>query len=86
MVIPLVVLIGNWLKKVPVLGKLVDERFLSHRRRAQRIAGMAGFLLADALLLYGHVVTGKWDRDLTAVVLTVFFVYLLMIVWYLVKE
>jgi hypothetical protein len=29
-------------EKVPVLGKLIDERFLSHRRRAERTAGLAG--------------------------------------------
>jgi hypothetical protein len=40
MLIPILVLIGKRLKKIPILGKLVDERFLSHRRRAQRAAGL----------------------------------------------
>ena len=33
MVIPILVLIGKRLRKIPILGKLVDERFMSHRRR-----------------------------------------------------
>ena len=41
MVIPILVLIGERLKQIPFLGKLIDERFLSHRRRAQRVAGVA---------------------------------------------
>jgi hypothetical protein len=49
MVIPILVLIGKQLKKIPIIGKLVDDRFLDYRRRAQRIAGLAGFLLADVL-------------------------------------
>ncbi len=86
MVIPVLVLIGKWLRKLPVLGKLVDERFLSHRRRAQRIAGLTGFLLADALLVYRQLVSHIWNPDLLAVVLTVAAVYLITITWYLFTE
>jgi hypothetical protein len=55
MVIPLLVLIGERLKKVPILGKLVDERFLSYRRRAQRIGGLIGFIIADVLWGYRYL-------------------------------
>ena len=56
MIIPTLVLIGKRLKAIPILGKLVDERFLHHRRRAQRIAGLLGFLVADALYGYRYFV------------------------------
>jgi len=86
MVIPLLVLIGERLKKVPILGRLVDERFHSHRRRAQRAAGLAGFIVADILFGYRYFVTHIRSWDLSAVVLTVVGVYLVLITWYLFTE
>ena len=86
MVIPILVLIGKQLKRVPILGKLVDERFLTYRRRAQRIGGLTGFILADILLGYRYVVNHIWDPALSAVVLSVAVVYVVLIVWYLITE
>lgn len=86
MVIPLLVLIGKRLKNIPILGKLVDERFLSHRRRAQRAAGLLGFIVADVLFGYRYFVNHMWSLDLLAVVLTVAVVYLVLITWYLITE
>ena len=86
MVIPILVLIGKQLRKVPILGKLVDERFLSHRRRALRTAGLTGFLVADLLFGYRYYVNHIWSWDLLAVVLTVAAVYIVLIAWYLVTE
>jgi uncharacterized membrane protein YhhN len=86
MVIPILVLIGKQLRKVPILGKLVDERFLSHRRRARRTAGLTGFLVADLLFSYRYYVNHIWSRDLLAVLLTIAAVYIVLIAWYLVTE
>jgi uncharacterized membrane protein YhhN len=86
MVIPILVLIGKQLRKVPVLGKLIDERFMSHRRRAQRAAGLIGFLVADALFGYRYFVNHVFSWDLLVVVLTVAVVYLFLIAWYLFNE
>jgi uncharacterized membrane protein YhhN len=86
MVIPLLVLIGKQLKRVPILGKLVDERFLSHRRRAQRVAGLTAFIVADLLFAYRYFVNHVRSWDLLAVVLTVAVVYIVLIAWYLVTE
>ena len=86
MVIPILVLIGERLKKIPVLGKLVDERFPSHRRRAQRVGGLVGFIVADFLFGYRYFVNHIRSWDLLAVVLTVAVVYLVLIVWYLVTQ
>ena len=86
MVIPFLVLIGERLKRVPILGKLVDERFLSHRRRAQRVAGLTGFIVADLLYAYRYFINHTRSWDLLTVVLTVALVYLILIVWYLLTE
>jgi uncharacterized membrane protein YhhN len=64
----------------------VDERFLSHRRRAQRIAGLIGFIVADVLYGYRFFVNHIRSWDLSAVVLSVAGVYLVLIVWYLTTE
>jgi len=86
MVIPILVLIGKQLRRVPILGKLVDERFLSHRRRALTIAGLIGFVVADLLFGYRYYVNHIWSWDLLAVVLTVAVVYIALVIWYLVTE
>jgi uncharacterized membrane protein YhhN len=86
MVIPILVFIGKRLKKVPILGKLIDERFMSHRRRAQRVAGLAGFLMADILFAYRYFVNHVRSWDLLAVVLTVATAYFVLITWYLFTE
>jgi uncharacterized membrane protein YhhN len=86
MVIPFLVLIGKQLKKVPILGKLIDERFLNHRLRAQRVAGLAGFLMADVLFGYRYFANHVRSWDLLAVVLTVATVYFVLITWYLFTE
>jgi uncharacterized membrane protein YhhN len=86
MVIPLLVLIGKQLKRVPILGKLVDERFMSHRRRALRMAGVTGFLVADLLFGYRYFANHIFSWDLLAVVLTVAVIYIALIVWYLITE
>jgi uncharacterized membrane protein YhhN len=86
MVIPILVFIGKRLKKAPILGKLIDERFMSHRRRAQRVAGLAGFLMADILFAYRYFVNHVTSWDLLAVVLTVATVYFVLITWYLFTE
>ena len=86
MIIPTLVLIGKRLKAIPILGKLVDERFLHHRRRAQRVAGLLGFLVADAFYGYHYFVDHTVNWDLLAVVLTVFVVYVALITWYLFME
>lgn len=86
MVIPLLVLIGERLRKIPILAKFVDERFLSHRRRSQRAAGLTGFIVADVLFGYRYFVDHVWSWDLLAVVLTVALVYFVLIAWYLFTE
>jgi hypothetical protein len=86
MVIPILVLIGKRLRKIPILGKLVDERFLSHRLRAQRAGGLMGFIIADLLFGYRYFVNHIWSWDLLAVILTTVVVKLVLVAWYLFTE
>jgi len=86
MIIPILVLIGKSLRKIPILGKLVDERFLNHRLHAQRAAGLIGFIVADLLFGYRYFFNHLLSWDLLAVVLTIAGVYLVLIVWYLFTE
>ena len=86
MIAPLIVLIGKRLKSIPVIGKLVDERFLHHRLRALRTAGMVGFIVADLLFGYRFLVNHVRNWDLLAVVMSVVVAYVALIIWYLITE
>lgn len=73
---------SHFLSKVPVLGQVVDERFLEHRRRSSSAAGIAAALLALVLfeyrLLHGHV----WEWDLAAVVGLFLILKMGLFAWY----
>jgi hypothetical protein len=55
------------LSRVPFLGQFVDERYLSHRRRASSIAGITVALLALCIFEYRLLRYGRWDWDLALV-------------------
>lgn len=74
------------LKKIPVLSDFVDERFLNHRLRAQRAAGLSAFLVADALFIYRLLSRHVWEWDLVVVLLTAVVVKLGCMVWYRITE
>ena len=86
MILPMLVLLGTRLKKVPVLGKLIDERFMDHRLRAQRAAGLTGFLLADLLFGYRRFVNHIFSWDLLAIAVAVPVIYIALVAWYLITE
>jgi hypothetical protein len=71
---------------VSILNRLVDERFLSHRRRSTSLAGILGGELAVVLFAYRYFVDHIWSWDLFAVVLTIVVVKLSLITWYLVTD
>ena len=64
-----------------LLGRFVDERFLSHRLRSTSIAGVAGGCLALCLFLYRHYVDHVWNWDLLAVGLTFVVVKFAVLTW-----
>jgi hypothetical protein len=68
--------------KLPILGTVVDERFLRHRLRSTSLGGMAGAAVAGGLLLYRHFADGAWSWDLFAVLATMAAVKLAFMLWY----
>lgn len=67
---------------VPILGRLLDERFFTHRLRSTSIAGVIGAMLAIALFAYRFYVDHVWSWDLFAVAVTVAVVKVGMMTWY----
>ena len=68
--------------KLPVLGALIDERFLTHRLRSSSLAGIVGGLLTIALFEYRFYVNHFWSWDLFAVGVTIVGVKLAAMIWY----
>lgn len=69
--------------KIPILGKLIDERFLDHRLRSTSLAGIIGCIVAVCLFEYRYFVNHVWSWDLLSVALTIVGVKLAMMAWYL---
>jgi len=67
---------------LPLLGNVVDERFLTHRLRSTSAAGVAGGIVATGLFAYryfaGHIVS--WD--LLIVSATIVGVKVAVLIWY----
>jgi len=67
---------------IPIIGKLVDERFLTHRLKSASLAGIIGGLTAIGLFTYHFYVNHVWSWDLFSVVMTILGVKLAMMAWY----
>ena len=64
------------------LSRLVDERFLAHRRRSTSIAGMAAAAAALVLFEYRYLVDGVANWDLFAIGALFVAVKLVLMAWY----
>jgi hypothetical protein len=69
--------------RIPILGNVIDERFLSHRRRSTSLASVIGGMVAAGLFGYRYFVNGIWSWDLFAVAATIVVVKLTLMAWYL---
>ena len=67
---------------IPILNKVVDERFLNHRLRSTSLAGIMGAFVAIGLFEYRYVKYGLWSWDLLAVAMTMVGVKLSLMIWY----
>jgi hypothetical protein len=67
---------------IPGLKKSMDERFVTHRLRATRVAGISGVAVAVGLFEYRYFVQHVWSWDLLAVALTVVGVKMGLMAWY----
>ena len=64
-----------------ILSRLVDERFLSHRRRSTSVAGMSAGALAVVLFAYRYYVDHIWSWDLLAIGVTFVALKLAHMLW-----
>jgi hypothetical protein len=71
---------------IPILGRLVDERFLNHRLRSSSLGGIAGGVLASLLFMFRFYVNHVWNWDLLAVALTVVGVKLGAMLWFRLRD
>ncbi len=65
-----------------LLSRMVDERFLEHRRRSTSAAGIVGGILAILLFAYRFYFEHHWSWDLFAVDITIVCVKLTLMVYY----
>jgi hypothetical protein len=72
--------------RIPILGILVDERFLKHRQRSTSLASMIGGTVAVGLFGYRYFVDGIWSWDLLAVALTIVVVKWALMTWYFLTD
>jgi hypothetical protein len=70
----------------PILRRIVDERFLEHRRRSTSLGGIISALLAIGIFEYRYYAHGVWSWDLLAVVVTFVGVKLGAMIWYVLKD
>jgi len=72
--------------KVPIVGALIDERFLMHRLRSTSIAGIAGCTVAMAIFAWRCYANHVWSWDLLAVGITMVAVKWALLLWYRFKD
>lgn len=72
--------------RIPVLGTLIDERFLNHRLRSTSLAGVIGGLAAIGLFAYRFYFNHLWSWDLFAVAATFVVVKVAVMAWYLITD
>jgi hypothetical protein len=71
---------------VTILSKVIDERFLTHRRQATSTAGIIGAVLAICLFAYRFYIDHILSWDLLAVGLTFVGVKLALMAWYFLTD
>ena len=71
---------------IPILGRVIDERFLNHRLRSTSIAGVIGGMVAIGLFAYRYYRDNFWSWDLFAVGITIVVVKLAVLTWYLLTD
>ena len=72
--------------RIPILGIVIDERFLEYRRRSTSRASIAGGFVAIGLFAYRFFIDGVWSWDLYAVAATIAVVKLALMAWYLTRK
>lgn len=68
--------------KIPIVGAVIDERFLNHRLRSTSLAGIIGACVAVGLFEYRYFFNHVWSWDLLAVAGTFVLVKVGVLTWY----
>ena len=71
---------------IPIVGKVIDERFLNHRLRSTSLAGIIGGVVATLLFAYRYYIDHVFSWDLFAVALTIVGVKMAVLIWYRVTD
>jgi hypothetical protein len=71
---------------IPILGRRIDERFLTHRLRSTSLAGIIGGLTAIGLFLYHYYANHIWSWDLFTVAITIVVVKMAAMAWYVLTD
>jgi hypothetical protein len=72
--------------KIPILGRVFDERFLNHRLKSTSLGGIIGGALAMGLFAYHYYHDHIWSWDLLAVGITMVLVKWIVLTWYLIND
>jgi hypothetical protein len=67
---------------VPIIGRYIDERFLTHRLRSTSLAGMAGVLFAFGLFLWNLLGKHQIRWDLFALIAVMAAVKMSAMIWF----
>jgi hypothetical protein len=67
---------------VPILGRLLDERFFTYRRRSTSTAGIVTGMAATLLWAYRYFFDHIWSWDLLAIALTFVGIKMALMTWY----
>jgi hypothetical protein len=68
--------------KIPIVGTVIDERFLNHRLKSTSLAGIIGTCVAIGLFEYRYFFNRIFSWDLLAVACTFVVVKLAVLAWY----
>ena len=71
---------------IPIVGKVIDERFLNHRLRSTSLAGIIGGVVAMLLFAYRFYINHIFSWDLLVVGLTIVGVKLAVMIWYRITD
>jgi hypothetical protein len=72
--------------RIPILGTIIDERFLNRRLKSSSIAGITGGIVAVILFEYRYFVNHIWSWDILSIALTIVGVKLAVMAWYLITD